>query len=232
MLRGFWKGLVMRKVKTVKTLSKPFSVYRYEMDDLGNIDIDHSFRGEKIPSISGVKDNEFYKECYSKYFGFTFKFGEGDREIYFSSENYNGMDFDIDCSAWFSHWGNHGGGYEPPQRGQFICGIVKEGPKGPYYDKWFICSDQFFNFWRFVMGENHKQDIHDILEKVDTLRWTAQKLSTSQRKTKLEEAYRWSGCFDYNNDTDYGSLVKYMALNEKPHMGSKPGKIIRNICDL
>lgn len=184
MLRGLWKDLVVRRVKVVKINQKPIGVWKYKMDDMGDINTDYSYKEDIVPTE--IEKDTLYVPYYSNYFGFTYKFGDGDREVYFTRDNYKGMDFDINCTAWFSDMGYHRGGYDPPLKGQFVCGIVKEGEKGPYFDKWTVCSDQFFNLWKFVMSNNpnlsKNTNFDNLLNSVDTNRWTSTKLTDEQRK--------------------------------------------------
>lgn len=39
--------------------------------------------------------------------------------------------------------------------GNIICGIVINTEKGPYYDKWFICSYKFLTLWTKIYYPNH-----------------------------------------------------------------------------
>lgn len=230
-LRGLWKDLVIRKVKTVVIKSKPLGVWKYTMDHRGNVDVDHSFRGKEIPG-QGINEectdyDSLYEKSYSHYFGFTFKFGKNDREIYFSKDNYKSIDMDIHMTGWFGNLSNHSGGFTPPLQGQFVCGIVKENQKGLFFDKWFICSDQFVNFWSFIMRDTGKKMTHTgVSEKfINSLvasvekpnKFSYEEFSDPQkRKTKLEMVHRHLRCFDYHHDTYYGQLIRYVLLNEEP----------------
>lgn len=75
-------------------------------------------------------------DAWAHYFGFAKVAG---KSVYFQRSDYDELDLNIDLTLDFSKFGNHHGGWVLPQRGQMICGVVKETPRGPRFDKWFVC---------------------------------------------------------------------------------------------
>jgi hypothetical protein len=219
LLRGLWKDLVMRKVKFVKLPEKELGIWKYSINDNGIIRSESLVSGTKIPN-----DGYFYCKYYSHYFGFTSKFENDNREIYFSLENYNGLDLNIDSTGWFSVWGNHNSGSKPPSPGQFICGLVKEGEKGSYYDKWFTCSTQFFNFWKFIMS-NGRTNIDELLKLVVSNECPSVKLTDEEKRIRLNIAQKYRRCFDYCNSVHYDDIIKFITQDTL----CKQPKLIYNI---
>ena len=43
----------------------------------------------------------------------------------------------------------------PPQRSQYVCGLVEMGEKGLFYRKWFMCSKEFMVLWTMVCNPDH-----------------------------------------------------------------------------
>lgn len=222
LLRGRWKDLVMRKVKMVKVPEKVLGVSKYVMDERGNVD---TCRGwdtwGSVPDK--IEPDTFYDNYYSNYFGFARKFGEDAKDIHFSRDSksckYVGLDFNVNHTCWFSGWANHMGGYHPPLVNQFICGIVEQGEKGPYFSKWFICSDQFFHFYKFIMSESEytKRKTDELLKLVDTdvypdgiKRRSNGELSEEQRKSKMGYVHKNLRCWDYSDHGCYKVWVEYI----------------------
>lgn len=240
LLRGFWKDFVVRKVKTVVLPPKELGLTRYTVDikyGMVKSDMLHETnpRGatfeERYTGVDETADT-FYMKYYSKYFGFTFKFGNDDKEIYFSMDNYKGLDFDVDHTCWFSGWGNHNGGYTPPERGDFVCGIVKKNSKGLYYDEWFTCSPRFFNFWKFIMSNGkvtEKQKV-DLLSSAGQSGWFNHDLTTDQHTANLP-SYKKIARQEkrYADDGYYPSLIEYILTGAKPSAGSDCNDTIRKI---
>ena len=220
LLRGLWKDLVIRKVKFVKTPNKVMCISRYAMDKNGNVDHQRSSSLMQIPETIG-KD-EFYEQSYSNYYGFASKFGNDQKDIYFHRENYCGLDLDINCTCRSSIWGNHQGGFAPPLPGQYVCGTIEHGEKGPCFDEWFICSDQFFHFWKFLMSNNPKPNVTELIRLVDTDRYSLEELTNvEQRKNRLEREKRWVRCWDYHRPGPYADWIRYACLNTKSKNLSK-----------
>jgi hypothetical protein len=248
LLRGYWKDLVVRKVKTVVLPSKEMSVEKISIDTkygiiredmihetcMNGTSFEERYRSADGTCLTEVGDT-FYLKLYSRYFGFTSKFGANDREIYFSQDNYKGFDFDVESTCWFSNYGNHNGGYIPPLKGQFVCGIVKSNTKGLYYDQWFTCSQQFFNFWKFIMSndEVRESDKPNLLKSVD-LEWLDYKLTEDQRKVKLR-SYKTiaNNKVRCSEDCNYECLIEYILTDNKIyHPDSSVADIIRNIIEI
>lgn len=239
LLRGFWKNFVVRKVKTVVLPAKELGICKYQIDTkyaMVKSDHLHGKNGKTFEERwNGVDLTEtadtFYMKYYSSYYGFTSKFGNNDQEIFFSMNNYHELDLDINHTAWFSNWGNHTGGHQPPMRGHFVCGIV-DNEKGLYYDKWFTCSPQFFNFWKFIMSDNKVRPgtyTNRLLESVKPFSYDSH-LTEDQRKEKLElykaiakngKCYATDACY-------YEHFIKYILTGEKACEGSNARDVVRN----
>ena len=43
-----------------------------------------------------------------------------------------------------------------PQTGDLICGIVDTDTSEPFFDKWFVCSEQFYRCYTLIMFKNHE----------------------------------------------------------------------------
>jgi hypothetical protein len=73
---------------------------------------------------------------WSHYYGFAMGDGE---EIYFQRRDHCELDLDIDLTLYFSHWGNHHGGWTKPPRSALLGGEVSETQHGLRFYKWFVC---------------------------------------------------------------------------------------------
>lgn len=77
--------------------------------------------------------------------------------IYFSSNNAVGFDMNDKVTAWFTK--SPGSSLIrtcAPPLDSCIAGIVKRGPRGPYYSKWFYPSSEFLRLYAHIMLERPK----------------------------------------------------------------------------
>jgi len=45
--------------------------------------------------------------------------------------------------------------FATPRIGDLICGIVDSDTDEPFFDKWFVCSEQFYRCYTLIMFKNH-----------------------------------------------------------------------------
>lgn len=195
MLKKKWKDLIFREVKTVKTKEQYTITYKY-VNDNGFV------RTKKFDSfedaLQNVPDNKKHniQFNYWDYYGFTTHraIRNNDiychREIFFSkkcygelninnSNNSNNGNSDINCGFCQRHGFNN----VPPQKKQYICGLVEAGEKGLFFRKWFPCSPEFLILWTMVCEPDHhslKNNINgnyipktfnEILKELDTSKY-------------------------------------------------------------
>ncbi len=46
--------------------------------------------------------------------------------------------------------------FATPRIGDLICGIVDTTTNEPFFDKWFVCSEQFYRCYTLIMFKNHE----------------------------------------------------------------------------
>lgn len=230
LLRGLWKNLYMRKVKFVKPSGRILGVNKYTMDENGNVRADRNWNSVMETQIpDNIEKDSFYVESFSKYYGFAQKFGKDTKDVFFHSEGYCGIDLDIDHTGQFSVWGNHQGGCGHPLPGQYICGTVKKGEKGMEFDEWFTCSEQFFNFWKFL-NSNSKHTTQSIEEVARLVKMEENYsfnplVDEKKRMEKLDRAQLLVRCWDHHNAGPYEDWVRYIFMNAETHETKKFSRI-------
>ena len=211
MLRGLWKDLVIQKVKFVDLKAQKMScVTKYTLDEKGNQQDKFSIDSSSF-SVGTEKEEAVYKINYTHFFGFTMN------NVHFARENYNSFDWTISSTGYFGIIGNFLGGYCPPLKGQYICGIVEEGQKGKFFKKWFTCSQQFFEFWSFIMSD--KKKVENIYKLTDTSHYHAYNssdvpLNALERKKKLDFISRSFQHEDFKNPLPYRTLLNFIIKDE------------------
>lgn len=79
----------------------------------------------------------------SKYDGYT-----SGKSIYFESKNYSEISFINPPSLNFTDVKNI---EHIPKTNKLLCGIINTNDKGiKYYEKWFLCSNQFYLLWSII----------------------------------------------------------------------------------
>ena len=215
MLRGLWKNLVVQKVKFVDLKAQKMScVTKYTLDEKGNQQDKFSVDSS---SLSADKEEAVYEINYSHYFGFTMN------NVHFARENYNSFDWTISETGYFGTIGNFLGGYCPPLKGQYICGIIEENQKGKFFKKWFTCSQQFFEFWSFIMSEKkealNSQYIANLRKLTDTSHYHTDNysnvpLNALERKKKLDFISHSFQHEDFRSPMPYRTLLNFIIKNE------------------
>jgi hypothetical protein len=211
LLRGCWSNLKMRKVKTVKLDQKNVLGQTTLLVNTA-LSGDHEYKFVDTRMNACCDKKSIVLDYYTYYFGFTRKYEDDTKDVFFSKDNYRCIDMDVHCDGQFGTWGNHTGGYHPPWQGQFVCGTIKNGEKGPFFDNWFVSSDAFFHFWKYVMDnkEYNAQRIEYLLKQIKQPDHYSTEMTEDQL---LENAKRNYPCFDKSGYW-YDCIVKYIAFGE------------------
>lgn len=56
-----------------------------------------------------------------------------------------------------------------PIRGDLLCGVVRNGPHGLYYERWFKVSEQFLKLWTIVMDPLNKSIERNPVKRIKRL---------------------------------------------------------------
>ncbi len=158
-IKDIWKDLIFREVKTVKNKDESMVTYDY-INDSGFVrtktfdTIDEAFK--KVPVDKHCNIHIHYRD----YFGFTTHRAIRNNDIYcnqeifFSRKCYGELNLNNKTIT-----GNFSlrRGYKsvPPQKKQYVCGLVETGEKGLFYRKWFICSEEFLKLWTMICEPEH-----------------------------------------------------------------------------
>lgn len=169
-LRTFFNKLTFRrvyKVKKVVSFSEP-RIFGWKNGEMVSRKCTHKDI-ENIPQSSNPNHQKNKELIYRKryimekgnYYGFTNKRSLRDNDrwnsqsIYFNGTGYNEIDFvDNADLSWVKP--DNDTIYSIPYSGDLVCGIVKENQQGPYFSKWFMCSEQFFKMVTSVLDTSHE----------------------------------------------------------------------------
>lgn len=171
-LRELWGNLIFRRVKNVVMRDDQLIGIKYVyVDDEAQINI------QRVSSYDDVSDELRHnaRSAYKNYFGFTYKkrlsCDSYNKEIFFSKKDYAQIDLHNKVTGKFSSPKNYSKISQiPPDTNALICGLVEDGPRGPHFKRWFICSDQFYNMWLHIMG--HKRIAsNDLINNLSTGEW-------------------------------------------------------------
>jgi hypothetical protein len=92
--------------------------------------------------------------------------------VYFNNKLY--QEYNIMTGKWEKS--DHNTSHQLPYSGDLICGTVRQGTKGPYFDKWFICSEQFMKLATLVLDPEH-----------ESIEENHQRLKNRLRTNKIQE---------------------------------------------
>lgn len=169
-LRSFLKTLTFRrvyKVKKTESFGEP-TLFGWEDGKMVSRKCTHKDI-ENIPTSNNKNHQKNQELIYRKryilekgaYYGFTNKRGlrgndrYNDSTIYFNPKGYHELNFLEDGDLrWYRP--DNDSVYSIPYSGDLICGIVKDGRYGPFFDSWFLCSEQFFKMATIILESEHE----------------------------------------------------------------------------
>ena len=99
-----------------------------------------------------------------------------------------------------------------PRTGDLICGIVDTDNEEPFFDKWFVCSEQFYRCYTLCMFKNHAS-FKNVRERKDPQQYwmSGNRLMTnSHLKWRLSLAEHNLPCDPVEN------IQKYWCLRTEP----------------
>lgn len=122
--------------------------------DIDLIPKDYSKNNQNNEELKFLKRHILKK---GKYYGFTTNRSLRtdaylNKSIYFNNDAY--QEFNVITGEWERP--DHDVCNQLPYAGDLICGTVRIGDKGPYFDKWFICSEQFMKLVTVVLNSEHE----------------------------------------------------------------------------
>ena len=158
-LKDTWKDLIFREVKAVK-LKDEYMVTCDCVNSYGFIRTKIFKSVDEAKSQLNPNYHDNIKVHYRDYYGFTTHRTIRDndiyesREIFFSRKCYGELNLnERTITGDFSL--RRGFKSVPPQRSQYVCGLVEMGEKGLFYRKWFICSKEFMVLWTMLCNPDH-----------------------------------------------------------------------------
>jgi len=173
-LQHVFGQLTFRRVYTVDVVERfgDARIFSYEKDVGVNVKKATHKDLEEIEAkyFSTEKNNQkneelkYRKKCMQekgKYHGFTNKRALrkddnwNDKSIYFNPKGYFELDA-LNKGTWEWFRPHNDQVYQIPYQGDLICGIVKNGDKGPYFEKWFLCSEQFMKLVTLLLHPDHE----------------------------------------------------------------------------
>ncbi len=205
-LKDIWKDLIFREVKTVKTKDQSMVTYQY-VNDAGFVRTKKFESVEEAYRVVPVDKRKNIQAHYWDYFGFTTNRPVRNNDIYcnqeifFSKKCYGELNLNNEniTGGFYQRRGFNG---VPPERKQYICGLVEVGEKGLFYRKWFTCSKEFLILWTMVCESEHyslknnikgkyvTKSLNQIMAELDTSHYdvTNSDVSVSDKK-KLYQNY-------------------------------------------
>ena len=184
-LRGIWKDLIFREVKTVKYRDQSSVTHQY----INNNGFLRTRSYDSIGEAFHDVDSKYHHNIqvhFNDYYGFTNVRTVANNDIYYNQEIF----FSKKCYGELNLNGRHITGdfmYRrsfnsvPPSKKQYICGFVENGEKGLFYRKWFTCSKEFMILWTMVCepdsyslrrnlggGRHEVKKLNELLLELDT----------------------------------------------------------------
>lgn len=160
------QNLVFRRVHTA-----------HKRKDMGTFKYDYcEFEGETkskcthhdieaIPAASSAHNQKNAELQYRKryilekgeYYGFTTpralrKADRCNTSVYFNTSSY--FEYNVFTDKWERP--DHNTAHQLPYAGDLVCGTVVMTDKGPSFDKFFVCSEQFMKFVTLVLDPEHE----------------------------------------------------------------------------
>ena len=200
-LKNVWKDLIFREVKTVKTKDQSMVTYQY-VNNEGFVRCRRFESVEEAYRYVPLEKRKNIQVHYWDYFGFTTHrpIRNNDiycnQEIFFSKKCYGELNLN-NATITGGFYQRRGFNGVPPDRKQYICGLVEVGEKGLFYRKWFVCSEEFLTLWTMVCETEHHslknningkyitKSLDQILSELDTSHYniTNSNMSTEEKQT-------------------------------------------------
>ena len=203
-LKELWKDLIFREIKAVKPKDQYIATYDYINDDGFNRSIEYPSTELAYKNIKSNEHGNIHGH-YKDYFGFTThrSFRNNDihcnQEIFFSRKCYGELNLNGRfITGNFSM--RRGFKSVPPDKKQYICGLVETGERGLFYRKWFVCSKEFLTLWTMICEPEHyslknKTDneyvtktLDELMKELDTSEYSIpyQDIDTEEKKRKYK----------------------------------------------
>ena len=123
-----------------------------------------------------------------------------DGSILFSSKRFAEIDLSKNPTLDFNEVSNI---QRAPRRGQLLCGLVDYKNNELVYDKWFICSYQFYLLWLMIFEPDNEQipkTWQDKMKELNTYKiWNMYNLSLNERLKKFQYRVYETAAMEYGD---------------------------------
>lgn len=173
-LKSRWKDLIFKQVSTIILKLKDIEyTRRYYYGGYEEIKYNNNFA-----NLRNIENDENVRNGYSKYIGLTRRDPDG-TETHNMDEKYKHIAiFQKSNNAELSFISPTIGEWdfkqcpEPPNKGELICGLIYNAKTHYQYNRWFVCSPQFYKLYILILhGREHelfsgknKNQIMNLLE--------------------------------------------------------------------